>query len=204
MHRKDLGVSLFALLAAAALAAGGAASAGAAMATTTWDGTIQSVAGGTVVLTTAAGQKTVKTTPSTTVLSRTPAQLSDIKPGDFVGVDAKKAPNGALTAVTIGIVPPELKARARQGQFPMASGDTMTNATVTQTVTQVSGRSLTLTYEGTSWKIAVPASTSIHKLTVTKLAALMPKMHATARGTANADGSLTATSITVDQAAMMH
>jgi len=202
MHQQRLGISLFALLAAAALAVGAVTSAGAAMATTAWNGTIQSVAGGTVVLTTTAGQKTVKTTPSTTVLSRATAQLSDIKPGDYVGVDGKKNADGTLTAVAITIVPPALKARGRQGQFPMASGDTMTNATVTQTVTRVSARSLTLTYQGTAWKIAVPASASIHKLTITKLAALMPKMHATARGTANADGSLTATSITVDQMAM--
>jgi hypothetical protein len=173
---------------------------GAAQTPATVTGTIASTAPGAIVLTTADGPKTVKITGTTNVISRTAATLSDIKPGDFIGVDAKKGADGTLTAVSINIFPPQFKGRAREGQWLMNSGDTMTNAIVTDYVAAVSGRTLALTYQGQTWKIAVPPSAAIHRLAVASDVALQPKMQATARGSANPDGSVTATSITVDQA----
>jgi len=189
--------ALLALLVAAGLAVG--APVGAAPAPTTWEGTIQSVAPGTLILTTSAGQKTVRTSSATSVVSRMPAKQSDIKPGDLIGVDSKKGADGSLTAVSIHIFPPQQNGRIAEREFVMTSGDTMTNATVTTYVTGVSGRTLTLTYQGGTSKIAVPPGAPIERLVVIPLTAVRPKMHARVRGTANADGSLTATAITVDQ-----
>jgi len=199
-NRRAVPLALLALLATAGLAFGGPA--GAAPGPITWNGTIQSVAPGTLILTTAAGRKTVKTSATTNIVGRRPAKLSDIKTGDFIGVDSKKGADGSFTAVSIHIFPPQQKGRSPERQFTMTSGDTMTNAIVTQYVTGVSGRTLTLTYEGGSTKIAVPPSATIQRLVVIPLTAVQPTMHATVRGTANADGSLTATSIQVDQPAM--
>jgi hypothetical protein len=188
-----------AMLAVVAGALGAAPQFGAAQPTTTLAGTIASAAPGTLVLTTADGTKTVKTTETTNIISRSTVPLSDIKSGDFIGVDATKGSDGSLTAVSINIFPPEFKGRAREGQWLMDSGDTMTNAVVTQYVSAVSGRTVALTYQGQVWKIAVLPSTSIHRLAVMPGSALKPQMQVTVRGAANSDGSFTATSITVDQ-----
>src|SRR5579872_597514 len=200
-HHKSR-LALLPMLAALAVVAGALSAApenGAAQATTTLAGTIASAAPGAVVLTTADGTKTVKTTETTSIISRSTVPLSDIKTGDFIGVDAKKGADGSLTAVSISIFPPEFKGRAREGQWLMDSGDTMTNAVVTQYVSAVSGRTVALSYQGQVWKIAVPPSASIHRLAVVTSSALKPQMKVTVRGTAGADGSFTATSITVDE-----
>ncbi len=117
-------------------------------------------------------------------------------------MDATKSANGELSAVSINIFPPAWEGKIREGQWLMTSGDTMTNAVVASYVTGVSGRILTMTHQGSTWKITVPPSTSIHRLTPITIAALRPQMHAMVRGKANADGSVTATSVSVDAGPM--
>ena len=190
----------FALAVLGALAVGlGALSMAGAAQPATLTGTITSEATGAIVLTTSGGTKTVKTTNTTNFITRSPAQLADIKAHDFIGVDAKKHPDGSLSAVSINIFPSSWEGKVREGQWLMASGDTMTNAVVTEYVTAVSGRTLTMTYQGATWKIAVPPSAAIHRLTAITRGELRPQMRAMVRGTANPDGSVTATSIVVDQ-----
>jgi len=198
MRGRYLWLAVLALLAAVAFH--GSAPAGAAAAIATVDGTIQSVASALVVIMTKMGQTKVTTTTDTRVIGRSPARMSEIKVDDFVGVDSKRTANGSLSAVEVHIFPPALKAPSRERQFLMDSGDTMTNAVVTQQVTRVSGRTLTLSYPGGTTTVIVPPSAAIHRLTVVTLAALKPGMHATARGPANPDGNVIATTIVVDQA----
>ncbi len=185
-----------------ALALGAFIGLGRAQAVTTLAGTIASSSSGTIVLTTPGGARTVRTTTATNFIRRSPASLADIKPRDFIGVDATKSANGELSAVSINIFPPAWEGKIREGQWLMTSGDTMTNAVVASYVTGVSGRILTMTHQGSTWKITVPPSTSIHRLTPITIAALRPQMHAMVRGKANADGSVTATSVSVDAGPM--
>ena len=64
--------------------------AGGAPATVLVTGTIQSAAPGMLVVAGAAGRTSVRTTGRTLYISRQAARLSDIKIGEFIGVDAKK------------------------------------------------------------------------------------------------------------------
>src|SRR5579864_7544608 len=98
-HRTRLApLPALAALAVVAIALGATPQFGSAQTTTTLAGTIASAAPGTVVLTTTDGTKTVKTTETTSIISRSTVPLSDIKTGDFIGVDAKKGADGSLTA----------------------------------------------------------------------------------------------------------
>ena len=164
-------------------------------------GTIVSASPSAVVVSTDQGQKSFKVASNTNVIMRAPATMADITKGEWIGVDAKKGAAGDLTAVSISIFPSD---KVRQGQWTMASGDTMTNAQVTETVSGVSGHTILLTYEGGTAKIAVPQDASIHRLTFSSLSALKPQMHATVRGKPNGDGTWTAQSIVVDSPGAAH
>jgi hypothetical protein len=168
---------------------------------TSLDGTISAVKGETVTLTTADKLvKTVSLGPNTLVLRRQVAILADIKSGDALGVASRRASDGTMTAISINIFSPELYKVVRKGEFPMSTGDTMTNALVTKYAKAVQGRVLTMTYaEGTS-TITVPESTQIHRLVTVKAPELAVGLHITVRGTLKPDGSVAAQSVSFDKA----
>ncbi len=164
------------------------------------EGTVEGVRGdGITVALPGTGVTSVKLSATTSVVSRQKATLESIRPGDYVGVDAKHAADGTLAAVSINIFPPEYKGRIRDGQFPMASGDTMTNAEVMEYAVKVENRTLFLKYKDGAAAIAVPLTTEVHRLTVIRPSDLRQGMHVIVRGVTNPDGSITASSITVDR-----
>ena len=84
--------------------------------------------------------------------------VADIKPGDYVGVAAKKGPNDTVTAIEVQLFPAALRKVVREGHFPWPpeAGATMTNATLSAVVQAAGGREMTLDYKGGSQKIVVP------------------------------------------------
>ncbi len=201
MTRRNFVLAVSVVMAGAMLAATAPVGAAPAAPIT---GTIVSATPDTIVLNTAQGNKTIKTTAKTTVIEQSPAKLSDIKKGEWLGVDAKKSATGTLTAVSIHIFPAQSTGKFRTGQWTMTSGDTMTNAQVTQAVSQVSGNTISLAYEGGMAKILVPSSAKIYRLVRSSVTALKPQMHAMVRGQPNADGTVTAAAITVETMTAMH
>jgi len=163
------------------------------------EGTIASVETGAVTVTTRTGaQVRVLITSDTTIIQRKPVALENIKPNDFVGVTARRETDGSLTAISINIFPTEIRDRVRQAQFVMETGNIMTNATVFQNVRRVEGRTLYLKLGDGSVIIAVPKDATVVRLTLAKASDLRPGMTVVVRGTAGADGTLAATTITVD------
>jgi hypothetical protein len=143
-------------------------------------------------------QVRVTATPDTQIILRTPAQLTAIKPNDFVAVTSRREPDGALTALLINILPPEYKGRMREVQFVMDTGNMMTNAVVFQNVRKIEGRTLYLRMPDGPSVINVPAMTDVFRLAVVKLTDLKPGMRIVVRGASNPDGSLVAVGITAD------
>lgn len=141
----------------------------------------------------------VKVTTETRVVRRQKTTLEAIRPGDYLAVTSSRGADGTLTAVSINIFPPEYKGKIREGQFPMNTGNVMTNATVTEFADRVSGRTLFLKYKDGATAIAVPPATEIHRLVVSRLGELRKGMHVVVRGVANADGSIAASYITADE-----
>ncbi len=145
------------------------------------------------------GVAPVKISAATFISGREKVTLEAIKPRDLVGVDAKRGPDGMLVAVVIHIFAPERKGRVREGQFPMNSGDTMTNAEVMEYAVKVEGRTLFLKYRDGAVAIEVPLTTDVERERALRLSDLRPGMHVVVRGLANPDGSIAASSIIVSQ-----
>lgn len=134
-------------------------------------------------------------TDKTELVFTQPIALSDIKPGDFLGVTSMKRADGTLTAVDVRRFPKPLNPGHRP--FDGRDDQTMTNATVSATVQSASGRELTLTYEGGSQKIAVPESASISSLVPGQRSQLVPGAAVNLTAAPGADGKLTAQRIQV-------
>jgi hypothetical protein len=185
-----------------AAAAGAAMPAGAATAgaTSVVNGTIAAVNGGSVTVTASDGHRTIaKIAPDTLILSRGPATLGMIKPGDPLSVTAKREANGALTAVSINIFSPALWARVRKGQWTIRSGNVMTNAMVAQVVERVEGRTIYMKLDQGTGTIDVPSRTQIYRLETVGAGALKTGMHVRVRETAEPDGTTKASSIVFDR-----
>jgi hypothetical protein len=101
-----------------------------------------------------------------------PIALSDIKPGDFLGVTSMKRPDGTLTAVEVRRFPKPVNPGHRP--FDGRDDQTMTNATVEAVVGATSGRELTMTYQGGAQKIIVPESASVSTLVPGNRSHLVP------------------------------
>ena len=99
---------------------------------------------------------------TTEIVFTQPIALSDIKPGDFLGVTSVKQPDGRLVAYEVRRFPKPISPGHRP--FDGRDDQTMTNAAVEAVVQSANGRELTMTYAGGAQKIEVPESASISTL----------------------------------------
>jgi hypothetical protein len=137
----------------------------------------------------------VELAEKTVIVFTQPIPLSEIKPGDFLGVTSMKRGDGTLTAYEVRRFPKPLNPGHRP--FDGRDDQTMTNATVGAMVQSASGRELTMTYKDGSQKITVPESASISTLVPGNRSQLVPgaPVNLTARG--GDGGKLTAIRIQV-------
>jgi hypothetical protein len=163
-------------------------------------GKITALRGSRLTIASDTGEQVIEVGPETLILSREVATLGTIRPGDALGVAAKRGEDGTLTAISIAVVSPELWSRVRKGQWPMESGDVMTNAVVMQYADRVEGRTLYLKYNDGAAAIIVPAATEIHRLSTIRFGDLRPGMRVSVRGAGNPDGTIKASTITLERA----
>ena len=131
----------------------------------------------------------------TAIVFTQPIPLSEIKPGDFLGVTSMKRGDGTLTAYEVRRFPKPLNPGHRP--FDGRDDQTMTNATVGAMVQSASGRELTMTYKGGSQKITVPESASISTLVPGNRSQLVPGAPVNLTARAGDGGKLTAIRIQV-------
>jgi hypothetical protein len=161
-------------------------------------GTILSISGDRVTISLAdKTQKIVVLQGSTLVLEREVAAVDQIRTGDAMGVAARRS-GSDLVATSINIFSAEMWDVVRKGQWPMATGETMTNATVTDYVRSVNGRTLTMKYKDVMATITVPDGVQVHRLVSMKQTDLSAGMQVTVRGTPGADGTMVAGSVSFD------
>lgn len=89
-------------------------------------------------------------------------QLSDIKPGEFIGTAARTDTDGKLIAMEV-LVFPESARGTGEGHYDwdLGSNSTMTNANVDSVVKGNNGRQLTLSYKGGSNQVTVPTNVPV-------------------------------------------
>jgi hypothetical protein len=89
-------------------------------------------------------------------------QLSEIKPGSYIGVSAMPQPDGSQRALHVHIFPEPMRGVA-EGHFPwdVQPSSTMTNATVEQIVAGVDGQTITVKYKDGEKKVVVPTDVPI-------------------------------------------
>ena len=195
MHRRYF----FALLALVGLAV---SAVGAQEQSTRVRGTIAAVDGGVLTVNTGTGTARIALAEKARIFLEEPAQLSGIKPGDFIGSGAVPQPDGTQRAVEVHIFAESLRGEG-EGFHPWggAQNGTMTNATVhdvaSETVDQVSGRLLTLTYNGGQQRLFVPPGTPIVRFSPGDPSALVAGAHVYVNAAKHADGSLSASFVTV-------
>jgi hypothetical protein len=164
-------------------------------------GAIAAVAGDTLSVTSREGTpESVTLTDKTPVMSVKRIELSDIKPGSFIGTASKPGPNGELTAIEVLLFPENMRG-VGEGHYAwdLAPGTMMTNANVDATVAAASGRELTLSYKGGTVKVTVPADAAL----VTPVPAERSDLKAGAKvfvvATKGEDGMLTARFVAVEK-----
>jgi hypothetical protein len=127
-------------------------------------GAIVSLDGSTLTVKTREGPTAAVTLkPGWKVAGVAKASVEDIKPGDFVGIASLPTAAGGDGAVEVLIFPPAMKGTG-EGSYPwdLKPKSTMTNATVTNAVKDVEGRTLTLSYSGgQEKKISIPEGAPI-------------------------------------------
>lgn len=189
----------FIFLIAAAMLAGSAVAVLAQAKDVTIDGKISAVDGMKLTLTMADGAtRVISLKADTLVLARQAATVESIKPMDTLGVAARRESDGSLTANNINIFSPELWNRVRKGQFPMQSGDVMTNALVTDYVLGVQGHVLRMRFHDLVTTINVPAAIRVNRLVTERVADLKVGTPVIIRGTMSAEGALAVGSVTID------
>lgn len=113
-------------------------------------GTIVSLDGSTLTVKTREGPTSaVALETGWKVTGVAKASVEDIKPGDFVGIASLPAAAGGDGAIEVLVFPPAMKGTG-EGSYPwdLKPKSSMTNATVTNAVKDVEGRTLTLSYSG--------------------------------------------------------
>jgi hypothetical protein len=148
------------------------------------------------------GVISVKVPDTTIVRSETTIKFSDITPGMYLGTTAEKQSDGTFLASEVHVFSEDQRGTG-EGHRPSSSvpNSTMTNANVEKVedvaVQEVKGRLISLTYKGGAVKVFVPPNIPIVKRVLRDRTILKPGAEVSIQSTRTADGSLTASQITV-------
>jgi len=131
------------------------------------------------------------------------ARIEDIKPGSYIGTAAIAQPDGSQKALEVHVFPPALAGTGDGHRpFDLAPNSTMTNGSVGDMVAS-NGRILTLKYKGGEKKILVPEDVPIVNIEVGDRSLLVVGAKIVLRARKNADGSMTALSVSVGKNGIM-
>jgi hypothetical protein len=126
-------------------------------------GTIESVDGATLMIKSREGDSLkVRMTDNVAVFGVAKTELSEIKPGSYIGVSAMPEPDGTQKALAVHIFP-ESQRGAAEGFRPwdLRPNSTMTNATVAETVKGTDGQNILVKYKDGEKKVVVPPGTPV-------------------------------------------
>ncbi len=168
------------------------------------NGKLKSAQGQDLIVDTADGAVAVKLDDKAVIRGEVPIKVSDIKPGMYVGATATKQPDGGFRMSRLHVFSEDQRGTG-EGHRPLGSapqsGATMTNANVEMVedvaVVNVKDRMLTLKYKGGEIKVAVPPDIPVVQRVVGDASLLKPGATVSTQATRAADGSLSASQVTV-------
>ncbi len=141
----------------------------------------------------------VNLTKDTQVRGVTLAQVSEIKPGSYIGSAAIPQADGTLKALEVHVFPPEMAGTGDGHRaFDLGKDSTMTNGSVGDLVTS-NGRTITVNYKGGQKKIVIPDDVPIVNLVPGDRSLLKPGVKIVLQAQPAADGSLSALSISAGE-----
>lgn len=163
-------------------------------------GAITTLEGDSMKVHTTRGEDvTVNLTKDTQVRGVTLAQMSDIKPGSYIGTAAVPLPDGTLKALEVHVFPPSMAGTGDGHRaFDLTKDSTMTNGSVGDLVTS-NGRTMTVKYKGGEKTIVVPDDVPIVNLVAGDRSLLKPGVKIVLFAQKGADDSLTALSISAGE-----
>jgi hypothetical protein len=161
-------------------------------------GTLESVEGHMLSVKTARGTDAIKLADDAKVFMVSPADMSAIKDGKFVGITSVEK-DGKRVAEEVHVFDESLRGLG-EGHYPWDLGtgpNMMTNANIAQVESVGSDRLLKLDYKGGSQNIAVPPSATIVEFTAATADQLTPNSKVFVIAKKQDDGSLVAPAIVV-------
>jgi hypothetical protein len=156
-------------------------------------GTIDAVDAKTMTVTSRNGQKlALAIAPDIGVTTIIAANITDIKPGSYIGTAAMPQADGTLRAFEIQMFPESMRGIG-EGNHPwdLEPQSTMTNGTVGDVVV-TQGRTLTLRYKDGVKTVMVPDKAPIITYAAATSAMLVPGAHVIITAARQPDGSLVA------------
>jgi hypothetical protein len=161
-------------------------------------GTIAEMKGNLLLVKTPDGKtREIQLSEKSTIVYTQPTELSDIKPGDFLGVTSAKRSDGTLSAFEIRRFPKPVNPGHRP--FDGRDDQTMTNANVSATVQAANARELTLTYEGGSQKVIVAPNAIVSTLVPGDRSQLVANAPVSLTAEPGGDGKLVARNVQVSK-----
>jgi hypothetical protein len=127
----------------------------------------------------------------TPIVATRPLKLAEIKPGDGVGLGAKKQPDGTFIALQVQRFPAERGIPNEGHRSWDLPESTMTNAMVAAVVQAAAGHELTLQYKGGSQKVLVPETAAIFTSVPADRSHLVPGETVFITARAGTDGRMT-------------
>lgn len=164
-------------------------------------GTIKALDGSTLSVTTREGPVVqIKLNDNFTVASLKKLDLSAISKGSYIGTAAEPGPDGELVALEV-LVFPESGRGTAEGHFPwdLTPKTTMTNAAVEALVAGANGSVLTLTHKNGNTTVRVPPGVPIVTPQPAVREDLQPGRAIFCIAAKAADGTLTASRVTVEK-----
>lgn len=133
---------------------------------------------------------TIRLTDAYAVSAYSRKDLSDIKPGDYIGVGAMPLADGSQRAISINIFPESARGLG-DGHRPWdLPNSTMTNGAVAEAVASPDGQTLIVKYRDGEKKIIVPPSATIAAFGPGEKSDLRPGVAVALSATTKPDGSL--------------
>jgi hypothetical protein len=141
----------------------------------------------------------INLTKNTQVRGVTLAQVSEIKPGSYIGSAAVPQADGTLKALEVHVFPPEMAGTGDGHRaFDLGKDSTMTNGSVGDLVTR-NGRTITVNYKGGQKKIVIPDDVPIVNLVPADRSLLKPGVKVVLQAQKAEDGALNAVSISAGE-----